>query len=221
MAAISLKTILVEKTGTLKETIMKDFKIENLYKKCGFKTADNFDNHVEWKVKIDVITYYVNVYGKSKNGKANCENKFDFPPPIDKTLFFGNCIIVAYTKSNKGEKEYADLSLSLWNSIYEKLFGGFEDLSATAKEDEDEEDELEKIPKEKKTKDGYLKDGFVVESSDNEDYDNNEDDDDTEDDDDDDNDNDNDDEEEEDNNESTELDDAGSELSEEQYIDEE
>jgi hypothetical protein len=218
METISLKTILVEKTGTLKETIMKEFKIANLYKKCGFKTADNFDNHVEWKVKLDTITYYVNVYGKTKNGKANYENKFDFPPPIDKILFFGNCIIVAYTKSNKGEKEYTDLSLSLWNLIYEKLFGGFEDLNATAKEDEEEEDELEKIPKEKKTKDGYLKDGFVVESSDNEDDDeDNYDDDDDDDDEDDEEEDDN----EEDNNETTELDDAGSELSEEQYVDEE
>ena len=50
--------------------------------------------------------------------------------------------------------------------IYEKLFGGFEDLAATAIEDENEEDELANVPKEKKTKQGYLKDGFVVDSSD-------------------------------------------------------
>ena len=60
--------------------------------------------------------------------------------------------------------------MSLWNKIYEKLFGGFEDLAATAKEDEEEEDELANIPKEKKTKNGYLKDGFVVDSSDEEDF---------------------------------------------------
>jgi hypothetical protein len=58
------------------------------------------------------------------------------------------------------------LTIALWDKIYEKLFGGFEDLSATAKEDEEEEDELENIPSNKKTKDGYLKDGFVVDSSD-------------------------------------------------------
>ena len=46
------------------------------------------------------------------------------------------------------------------------MFGGFEDLAATAKEDEEEEDELANVPKEKKTKQGYLKDGFVVDSSD-------------------------------------------------------
>ena len=58
--------------------------------------------------------------------------------------------------------------MSLWNKIYEKLFGGFEDLAATAAEDEAEIDELANVPKEKKTKQGYLKDGFVVDSSDTE-----------------------------------------------------
>jgi hypothetical protein len=58
------------------------------------------------------------------------------------------------------------LNLQLWKKIYEKLFGGFEDLAATAKEDDEEEDELATVPKEKKTKQGYLKDGFVVDSDD-------------------------------------------------------
>jgi hypothetical protein len=63
------------------------------------------------------------------------------------------------------------LTIALWDKIYEKLFGGFEDLSATAKEDEEEEDELQNVPSNKKTKDGYLKDGFVVDSSDGDDED--------------------------------------------------
>ena len=81
-------------------------------------------------------------------------------------MFFGSCAILAYLKKDDGSKGYTDLTLQLWNKIYEKLFGGFEDLAATAKEDEEEEDELENVPKEKKTKQGYLKDGFVVDSSD-------------------------------------------------------
>jgi ABC-type glutathione transport system ATPase component len=90
-------------------------------------------------------------------------------PPIDKKLFFGSCAIIAFVKNNDGNKSYQDLTLPLWNKIYEKLFGGFEDLSSTAAEDEDEEDELANVPKEKKTKHGYLKDGFVVDSSETED----------------------------------------------------
>ena len=83
-------------------------------------------------------------------------------------FFFGSCAILAYVKKEDDEKLYTDLSLPLWNKIYEKLFGGFEDLSATAEEDEAEEDELANVPKEKKTKQGYLKDGFVIDSSDTE-----------------------------------------------------
>jgi hypothetical protein len=68
--------------------------------------------------------------------------------------------------------------------MYEKLFGGFEDLAATAIEDENEVDELKNVPKENKTKSGYLKDGFVVDSSDTEEeYDGSSEDDDDDDDD--------------------------------------
>ena len=88
------------------------------------------------------------------------KNKYDFPPPIDTKLFYGSCAVVAQLKKDNGSKLYTNLSVELWNKIYEKLFGGFEDLAATAKEDEEEEDELANVPKEKKTKDGYLKDGF-------------------------------------------------------------
>ncbi len=58
-----------------------------------------------------------------------------------------------------------DLSVEEWESFYEELFGGFENLADTVKEDEEEKDELETVPKELKTKSGYLKDGFVVEDN--------------------------------------------------------
>lgn len=162
-----LTIIIVERVGTLKSLAVKDFKLEELYKKCGFKKADDFTKQTEWNVKYEGKKYFVEVYGKT-DGRANSENKYDFPAPIDNTLFFGSCALLAYLKSEDGSKLYTDLSLPLWKKIYEKLFGGFEDLAATAAEDELEEDELANVPKEKKTKQGYLKDGFVVDSSDTE-----------------------------------------------------
>jgi hypothetical protein len=162
-----LTIVIVEKTGDLKTLSIKDFKVEDLYKKCGFKKGDDFLKQVEWSAKYDGKKYFVEVYAKTE-GRANSENKYDFPPPIDNKLFFGSCAILTYVKQNDGSKLYVDLSLQLWNKIYEKLFGGFEDLAATAEEDETEEDELANVPKEKKTKQGYLKDGFVVDSSDTE-----------------------------------------------------
>jgi hypothetical protein len=61
------------------------------------------------------------------------------------------------------EDDTVDLSIDEWSKFYEDLFGGFENLADTAKDDEEEEDELEDVPPEMKTKSGYLKDDFVVE----------------------------------------------------------
>jgi hypothetical protein len=165
-----LNIIIVEKGGNLKSLSIKDFKLEELYKKCGFKKSEDFIKQCEWNAKYDGKKYFVEVYAKT-DGRAGSENKYDFPPPIDNSLFFGNCALLAYLKQEDGTKLYSDLGLPLWKKVYEKLFGGFEDLAATAKEDEEEEDELANVPKEKKTKQGYLKDGFVVDSSDTEESD--------------------------------------------------
>lgn len=196
-----LSVIIVEKTGELKAVTIKDFKEEELFKKCGFKKGDGFIQHAEWNVKINKIKYNIAVYAKN-DGRANSENKYDFPPPIDNHLFFGNCAIVAKDSS----KKYTDLTLDLWTKMYEKLFGGFEDLAATAQEDDEEEDELASVPKEKKTKHGYLKDGFVVDSSDTESDSSK-----TEDEDEDEHDD------AEDDEEDVEIEDIGSELSEDSY----
>jgi hypothetical protein len=205
-----LDIIIVERLGSLKILSIKDFKLEELYKKCGFKKAEDFNKQTEWTVKFDSKKYFIQVFAKA-DGRANSENKYDFPPPIDTKLFYGSCAIVAQIKKDDGNKGYTNLTLQMWNKMYEKLFGGFEDLAATAKEDEEEEDELANIPKEKKTKDGYLKDGFVVDSSDTDDGSVDDDDEDTE---------------ELDTNEDEEIDeedddivleDVGSELSEESY----
>jgi hypothetical protein len=160
-----LNIIIVERTGTLKMLAIKDFKEDELFKKCGFKKAEDFLEQTVWTAKYDGKKYCIQVFAKAE-GRANSENKYDFPPPIDNKLFYGCCAIVAHIKNGDGSKLYTNLSLPMWEKIYEKLFGGFEDLGATAAEDDNEEDELENVPKHKKTKNGYLKDGFVVDSSD-------------------------------------------------------
>jgi len=201
----ALTVLIVEKQGNVKTLSIKDYKEEELYKKCGFKKAGDFIKQTEWKVKVDGKRYFVTLFGKT-DGKAGSENKYDFPPPVDHTLFFGSCVLVAKLQEKEGEEAvYTNLTVELWNKIYEKLFGGFEDLSATYKEDEEEMDELALVPKEKKTKDGYLKDGFVVDTSSSSDPDDeleesNEFEDDTED------------------TDPEELENVGSELSEEAYL---
>ena len=162
MADTNVEMIVVEKFGTLKQTIMKKFSEDDLYKKCGFKKDNGFSKQTEWSITLDKIKYIVELYGKT-DGKANMENKYDFPPPVDTTLFFGACVLVCKTAK---DKSVCNLTTEMWDKMYEKLFGGFEDLSATAHEDENEVDELASLPSSYKTKSGYLKDGFIVEDDD-------------------------------------------------------
>ena len=59
-----------------------------------------------------------------------------------------------------------NLTLDIWAKIYEILFGGFEDLDATKHDDKADIDVLKFVSVDKLTSDGYLKDGFVVDDSD-------------------------------------------------------
>jgi len=155
----SLKVVIAEKNGTLRNLAVKEFNINELYKKCGFKKSGDFIKQVNWNVKYEGQTYNVSLYAKTE-GRHNNENKYEFPPPIDTKLFFGSCALVASLND-----EYINLNDEMWSKMYNKLYGGFEDLSKTAEEDELEEDELEKVPDKYKTKTGYLKDGFIVDSN--------------------------------------------------------
>ena len=164
----SVTIIIIDKGASSKMLTVKEYKVEDLYKKCGFKKSEGFNLQVEWPVKLDGQRYLIQMYGKLE-GKANMENKYDFPPPVDKNLYFGSCALVGMIRDDSNNRSHINLTIELWNKIYEKLFGGFEDLALTCNEDEDEDDELENIPKNMKTKKGgYLKDGFVVDSSDTE-----------------------------------------------------
>jgi len=199
--------VIVEKTGVLKNLTIKEYNEEELYKKCGFKKADDFGKQTEWNVKMDGKKYLVSLFGKI-DGKANTENKYDFPPPVDSTLFFGNCALVCHKKKDDSTLELCSMNSELWEKMYEKLFGGFENLAVTCVEDEEEIDELENVSAEKKTKHGYLKDGFVVDSGDEDDDYETEDSEEM---------NDSDDVDDEQDDEEINLEDIGSELSEDEY----
>jgi hypothetical protein len=177
-----LTLVLVEKNGDLKSLTVKDYKEEELFKKCGFKKMDGFSKQIDWPIKMDGQKYCISMYGKT-DGKANMENKYDFPPPVDNKLFFGCCVLVGQIRDDNNKKIPINLSLDLWHKFYDKLFGGFEDLTTGKNantntnnkdkdndndDDEDDDDEIAIIPKSKKTKQGgYLKDGFVVDDNDN------------------------------------------------------
>jgi hypothetical protein len=159
MAPITI--LVVDKSGTIKEVSLKSYDESELYKKAGFKTKDDFAYRASWNVEeINNKNYSVSVFGKI-TGRANSENKYEFPPPIDNTLFFGSCVIVNKNKDNQA----ISITEEEWESVYEYLFGGFEDIGDKDSDDIDSEDEDDALPR---TKDGYVKDDFIVDDDEEE-----------------------------------------------------
>jgi len=151
------KVVMINKGGSVKTETVKSLKVSDLYKKCKFRKPDDFAKRHTWKYK----NKWVSVYAKNK-GRANSENKYDLPPPIDNDLYFGNLLVIMHTNETPVDSKVCDFDKETWLKVYEKLLGGFEDLSITAQQDDEEEDELESVSPSQKTKEGYLKDGFVV-----------------------------------------------------------
>lgn len=147
------KIVIVEKNKTLKETKVREFSIENLFKKATLKSNKDFMNRHTWKIK----DYYISLYAKN-SGRANNENTYELPPPIDSQLYFGKMLLIKHTDEQISNDNVVDLTIEEWEKVYEKLFGGFIDLG-----EEDSYSEEEEIPEKYKTKEGYSKeDGFIV-----------------------------------------------------------
>ena len=95
---------------------------------------EEFDKKTEWTYNVKNDGKFIVELWAKDDGMANQENKYDFPPPVDTTLFFGSCALVASdgskqsNENKKGERKLISLTLELWDKIYEKLFGGFEDF---------------------------------------------------------------------------------------------
>ena len=148
--------ILISKRGTLKETYLTECELnkEHYIKVCATPPTfeKSFKHQTTWHVKK--YSFPVELWART-DGRAGQENKYEFPPPVDETLFFGECMLVSR----------APFTVALWQKLYKHLFGGFDDLTKLADDDDAEIDELETVSEKKKSRDGYLKDGFIVEDS--------------------------------------------------------
>ena len=156
---MSVSILIVERGGTIKPLKWKSYDEALIYKKAGFRSSDGFEKQTTWNVKLDK-KYNISLYAK-KTGKATQENKYDYPPPVDKDLYFGSNILINYDD----EGNPVNLLETEWNTVYEHLFGGFEDIGVS--EEEEEEDESKDVYNDlEKSKQGYAKDGFIVEDED-------------------------------------------------------
>jgi hypothetical protein len=147
-----MKIVIIKKNGSLVDLDWtKDIDLKNLYKKAGFRKDTDFAKRHTFKIKDE----FVSVYSKN-TGRANTENKYELPPPVDSDLYFGRLVIIKHSKEDPDLETCKNLTTEEWKNIYETLMGGFEDL------DDEEESEEEYVAPEDLTKQGYKKDGFVV-----------------------------------------------------------
>lgn len=157
--------LIVDKSGAIKATNLKEYNEQELYKKAGSKSANGFGLCTTWNVKIQDTKYSIQIFGKTV-GRAGQENKYDFPPPVDTTLFFGSCVLV--NRDVDAAAGIRDLTTGEWNQIYEKLFGGFENIGEEDSDDEASEEAFSDDDTIPHTRDGYVKDGFVVDDDEEE-----------------------------------------------------
>lgn len=128
--------VLVDKSGTLKNISVKTADLPNLYKKAGFTSIENFQEHHTWETMVDDTKYSVSLWGK-KIGK-NAKNQYVFPNPFKDTKeFCGNVILM----NHKGEQS---LTILEWNKVMDKVCQEAIGLDQEdGNEEEDEEDEEE------------------------------------------------------------------------------
>jgi len=145
---MSLSIVLVQKNGDCSNLTIKAFNAAELYKKCGYKTENDFTIQATYELTHEVEhdetqTIQYMVYGKS-TGRAGSENKYEFPPlkgsNIDSRLLFGTCAIVAI---NQTLNQYAHLTVDGWTTVYDQLHGGFDDLDGSDASVVSEEDDVE------------------------------------------------------------------------------
>ena len=150
-----MKIVVIKKNGTLCDLDWKkNIDLKNIYKKAGFRKDNDFAKRHTWKINEGD---FVSVYSKNA-GRANTENKYELPPPVDSDLYFGKLVVIRHSEQNPTVENCLDFTFEEWKTIYEKLMGGFEDL-----DDNEEESEEEYVDPENLTEQGYEKDGFVVE----------------------------------------------------------
>jgi hypothetical protein len=165
-APSKISAVIVSRTGELRVCPVAEYSQTELAKKCKHKASDGFEVRAEWAYsgtdKADNEKFMVELWAR-EDGKAGQENKYEFPPPVDTILFFGECALVA--KDMTPQHNVIPLTIEKWEKMYNFLFGGFDQVDDDDDDDDDDEndsDNFEDSVRKRKTKDGYLKDGFVI-----------------------------------------------------------
>ena len=108
-----LTLIQIKTNGDIVEKKVKKIEENTLYKHCNYKSDKEFELIHKFEIKNQSQVHQYCVYGK-KSGRANTENKYDLPPPIDTLLLFVSrfSFVLAITiPFDIRDLKYDDLSL--------------------------------------------------------------------------------------------------------------
>lgn len=113
-----LSFLVIQKEGVIRTVQVKSatFSLDQLYKKCGFKTECHFQQQAEWTWDGASSTV-IRLYGKSV-GKHMMENKYDFPPGLQPC--YGACALVAFCVHDS-DPHPLSLTEDMWQPIYDQL----------------------------------------------------------------------------------------------------
>ena len=125
----NISVIIVEKSGSLKPLCVKNYDETQLYKRCGFKSDNNFQKRCEWHIIKDSKKYIITAYGKDV-GRVGLENNYTFPAPINNISLFGNCVLVlCLDKSPNIEGGSVEsMSIDFWENVRPTLVTGSSDF---------------------------------------------------------------------------------------------
>jgi hypothetical protein len=125
MMSSNISVIIVEKSGSLKSLCVKNYDETQLYKRCGFKSDNNFQKRCEWRIVKDSKKYIITAYGKDV-GRVGLENNYKFPAPINNISLFGNCVLVLCVdnKNNVEGGSVESMSIDFWENINPTLVTG-------------------------------------------------------------------------------------------------
>jgi len=122
-----LTIIIAEKTGAIATLDIKEYNEKELYKKCGYKKADDFGLQHELNIKLLGQKFTICVFGKIK-GKSDSKSKNKDFIDLEFPVLYGNCALVGYIRDDTDNRTLINLTCKLWENI---AYGGMDDNDDT------------------------------------------------------------------------------------------
>jgi len=112
--------VIIEPSGNIKTVSIKNTDESELYKKCGFKSANHFAKQASWDIVFNTKSLNVRLYAKIE-GRVNSKNLYKFPM-LNNISFYGKCLLICYQlEESTNIYNCTSMKEEMWNNIYKQL----------------------------------------------------------------------------------------------------